>query len=408
MSAIRVLHFADLHLGMENYGRIDPATGLSSRLVDYLNAFDRLVEHALDADVDLVLFAGDAFKNRDPSPTHQREFAKRIRRLAEHAPVFLLVGNHDLPNASGRAHTMEIYQTLEIPNVYVARTIRLHRIPTKRGAVQVLALPWIVRSTFLRREETRGRSLPEVQMLMLERIHTMLAAVLEEADPDLPLILAAHATIQGAVYGSERRVMLGQDLTFPPHMFRHPKVTYGALGHIHKHQQVISDPPVVYSGSLERIDFGEEKEDKGFIQVELRRQKNGTWAASWEFHPLAVRRFVTIRVDAQGERATETVLKAIERHRIEDAVVRLFIHTDAASEPYLDMQRIRSALTSAFYVAALHRDVERPVRLRLGTAEGVETLGPLDLLRQYFNALGTESQRVDVLIRHAQALMAEE
>jgi len=74
---IKLVHFADLHLGVENYGRLDPTTGLSSRLTDFLRAFDQVVDYALDEanDVDLVVFAGDAFKTRDPSPTYQRAFA---------------------------------------------------------------------------------------------------------------------------------------------------------------------------------------------------------------------------------------------------------------------------------------------------------------------------------------------
>jgi len=39
---IRILHFADLHLGVESYGRPDPATGLSSRLGDFLRALDEV------------------------------------------------------------------------------------------------------------------------------------------------------------------------------------------------------------------------------------------------------------------------------------------------------------------------------------------------------------------------------
>lgn len=407
MSSIRVLHFADLHLGMENYGHIDPATGLSSRLVDYLRAFDALVDHALQGDVDLVLFAGDAFKNRDPSPTHEREFARRIRRLSEHVPVFLLVGNHDVPNAAGRAHALEIYDTLDVPNVYVARTPGLFRIPTKRGVVQVLALPWIVRSTFLRREEVRGLSLQEVQQRMLERLYTVAARLLDEADEQHPLVIAAHATVQGATYGSERSVMLGQDLILPPHLFRHPKVAYGALGHIHKHQQVLSDPPVVYSGSLERIDFGEEKEVKGFVDVTLRRNKGGTWAAQWEFHPLPTRPFVTVEVEAYGEEITDRILQALAERDITDAVVRLIIHTDAMSEPYLDDKRIRLALQDAFYVAALQKDIKRPVRLRLGQEDGVEALGPLDLLRRYFQSLDEPPDRIDTLLQFAERILAD-
>src|SRR3990172_4711974 len=146
----RVLHAADLHLGMENCGRLDPATGLSSRVADFLSALDETVEYALSNEVDLYLFCGDAYKTRDPSPTYQRELARRVHRLASAGvAVFLLVGNHDLPNAAGRATTVEIFNTLSVPNVYVGRQPGLHRIETRRGGLQVVALPWLLRGALL-------------------------------------------------------------------------------------------------------------------------------------------------------------------------------------------------------------------------------------------------------------------
>ena len=93
---MRVLHFSDLHIGVENYGRTDPETGLSTRLGDFLDSLDQVVEFALNEGVDLVLLAGDAYKGRDPTQTHQREFAKRLNRLSQaQIPTFLLGGNHD-------------------------------------------------------------------------------------------------------------------------------------------------------------------------------------------------------------------------------------------------------------------------------------------------------------------------
>ncbi|MEX0787364.1 MAG: metallophosphoesterase, partial [Anaerolineales bacterium] len=91
---IRLLHFADVHIGMENYGRLDPATGTSSRVRDFLDRLDEMIDYALQGEADLAVFAGDAFKNRDPEPTHQREFAARIKRLADAMPVLVAVGNH--------------------------------------------------------------------------------------------------------------------------------------------------------------------------------------------------------------------------------------------------------------------------------------------------------------------------
>jgi exonuclease SbcD len=108
---VRVLHFADTHIGMENYGRTDPQSGLSSRLVDFLRCMDEMIEFAREHDVDLTIFAGDAFKTRNPNPTYQREFAWRVRDLSQLAPIVLLVGNHDLPPTVLKASSIEIYDT---------------------------------------------------------------------------------------------------------------------------------------------------------------------------------------------------------------------------------------------------------------------------------------------------------
>ena len=48
MSSIRLLHLADLHIGMENYGRMDPATGLNGRVMDFLRRLSDVVEYAFN------------------------------------------------------------------------------------------------------------------------------------------------------------------------------------------------------------------------------------------------------------------------------------------------------------------------------------------------------------------------
>ena len=213
---VKLLHFADLHLGVENYGRIDPATGLSTRLMDFLRAYDQVVDYALENDINLVIFAGDAYKTRDPNPTYQREFAKRIQRLsAAGIPTVLVAGNHDTPSALGRAITVEIFATLEVENVYVAKRPEVILVETKDGPVQIVALPWVTRSALLVRDEYKNRSLEEINQLILEKATNIVEGpdgLISQLDPALPTILAAHATVQGAIYGSERSVMLGQEV----------------------------------------------------------------------------------------------------------------------------------------------------------------------------------------------------
>ena len=78
------------------------------RVMDFLKSLDEIVDTAIDEQVDLVIFAGDAYKDRNPQPTFQREWGKRMMRLSEAGiPTLLLIGNHDISPASGRAHTLQ-------------------------------------------------------------------------------------------------------------------------------------------------------------------------------------------------------------------------------------------------------------------------------------------------------------
>jgi exonuclease SbcD len=402
---IKMLHFADLHLGVENYGRMDPTTGLSTRLMDFLRVYDQVVNYALENDISLVIFAGDAYKTRDPNPTYEREFAQRIQRLSTAGiPTVLVAGNHDTPSALGRAITVEIFATLEVENVHVVKKPEAIRIETKDGPVQIVALPWITRSALLARDEYKNKNLEEINQLILDKVTNIFEGadgLISQLDPALPTILAAHATVQGAVYGSERSVMLGQEVILPPSLAKNPAFDYVALGHIHKHQVLNEQPPVIYAGSIERIDFGEEREDKGFVVAEVERGR-----ATWQFVKTDARPFVTIEVDAQGDDPTAEILKAIAAHEIEDAVVRIIIHTAAEKEPLINEDEIRRALAGAFHIAAIVKDVERKVRLRLGD-QPIEEMTPRQMIERYFQVKQTPPERTQLLLRHAEQIFRE-
>ena len=209
---MRILHFADLHIGVENYGRVDPETGLSTRLRDFLDTYDELVDHAIDNSVDLVLFCGDAYKSRDPSQTHQREFARRVAKLSRAGiPVFLLVGNHDTPHVIGRATALWIFHTLDVPNVHIGDTLKTHIVQTRDGPLQIVAVPWIRRSTFLARDETRGLSPDAINDEIQQRLSQAIRALAGRLDPGIPAVLSGHVTVGGSTTSSEQSMMLGRD-----------------------------------------------------------------------------------------------------------------------------------------------------------------------------------------------------
>lgn len=401
---LTILHFADLHLGVESYGHPDPATGMSTRLGDFLRAFDQAIDEAIGLPVDLVIFAGDAYKTRDPTPTQQREFAKRIHRLsAAGIPTVLLVGNHDLPLSPLRADTLEIFATLNVPNVWVARSPDVQRFETRHGPVQVAALPWLMRHTLLSKDELRDRSLDELDRAVAERVQNILAQLANQLDPAVPAVLTAHCSVDGATFGSERSIMLGQDLILLKSLLAQPLYRYVALGHIHKHQALGSDPPLVYAGSLERIDFGEEREHKGYVIVRL----DGDRPAQWEFRPTPARRFVTIEVACRGDDPLAEVRRAVAAHDLRGAIVRLIVHAKAEHEHLLVDRELRALLQGAHYIAGIRREIERRTGSGPQAPEGVEGWTPLQALAYYLEQRGVAAERRAALLERARAIGAE-
>jgi exonuclease SbcD len=406
---IKLLHLADLHIGMENYGRLDPATGMHTRLIDYLDRLDEALDYGLAEGADAVLIAGDVYKNRTPNPTHQREFARRLRRIrAAGLPIFILVGNHDVSPAAGRAHSIEIFDTLALEGVTIAERAGLHMIETRAGPLQILALPWITRHNLLTKEELRLASFLEIETLLMERIENFLRTKAEELDPDIPSVLTVHGTIDGATVGAERQIMLGKDLVLPKSFLALPGVDYVAMGHIHKHQSLGAHPPVVYPGSIERIDFGEEHEDKGCVLVELEKG-----ATNWRFHKLAARPFVTVDVDVRNSPEPQArVATAIEKQSLAGAVVRVKVDATQEQAALLRTDEIQQQLDAggAFHIAAIAIEVERANRGRLAGAERdlLDGLTPRRALELYLRSKNTPEDRLAALLSAAEELFAEQ
>ena len=407
MTSIRIMHLADIHIGMENYGRLDPATGLNGRVMDFLRRLSEAVDYALENEVDLVLFAGDAYKTRDPNSTYRREFARRIKRLADAGiPVVLLVGNHDLPAQERRASSIDIFRTLDVPNVLVGNRDRLHRIATRRGApIQVATVPYPVRQRLLSQDEHKEKTIAELDALVQKLVAENIQALAEQADPSIPAVLTGHFSVSDAKFGSERTVMLGRDVVVLKSVLAVPAWDYVALGHIHRHQELNGgqQPPIVYCGSLERIDFGEEKEPKGFVIAEVQRGHT-----EWQFHPVEARRFVTIRRDVRDETdPLAAVVETIAQHEIAGAIVRVIIQSRPEQEGLLRDSDIRRELSEAYFVASISKEMERAYRQRLG-GESPEELTPAELLAHYLKNKDTPPERVDLLLQHAEQIFQAE
>jgi len=395
----RILHFADAHIDMANYGRHDPETGLPMRVMDFLKSLDVIVETAIKEQVDLVLFAGDAYKDRQPAPTFQREWGRRVMELSRAGiPTLLLVGNHDLSPALGRAHALENFDTLEVPHVKVVDQPAFLGPEDLEGLpLQVIALPWISRSGLVAHLGLRVSDPTQVYEQLGGRLIELVEGWLDERiDPALPVVLTAHCSVQGAKYGGERTVMLGNDLVLPGSLVKDPRLDYVALGHIHKPQNINEGdhPPVVYPGSIERVDFGEVEDQKYFVIADVGRgQTKVDWRKLEGIRPF-VDRFV--RLESQ-EDVTDQLRGALpSSEELEGAIVRLVMEYPREWEALIDEAALRehAALSFEFHL------VKRPqmeARIRLSDDQTIGRLGPLELLDKYWKASHIDKKEIQKL-----------
>ncbi|MEC4984110.1 MAG: exonuclease subunit SbcD [Oscillatoria sp. PMC 1068.18] len=380
---IKVLHLSDIHMGSGfSHGKVNPETGLNTRLEDFVNSLGKCIERAIAEPVDLVLFGGDAFPDATPAPYVQEAFARQFRRLADAAiPTVMLVGNHDQHSQGNGGASLCIYRTLGVPGFIVGDRLTTHKLSTRNGEIQVITLPWLTRSTLLTRPETEGLSLGEINELLIKRLQPVLEAEIRRLDPEIPTILLGHLMADRANLGAERYLAVGKGFSVPVSLLIREQFDYVALGHVHKHQNLnkSNDPPIVYPGSIERVDFSEEKEAKGYVIVEVERGN-----VNWEFCPLPVRPFCTIEVDVSASETPEAaIIAAIEKKDIQNAVVRLIYKLRSEQLELVNTGKLHEVLAIAHTFSIRPELVSQLARPRLPELGVGSSLDPLSALQTY-------------------------
>jgi DNA repair protein SbcD/Mre11 len=407
---MKFIHFADIHIGVETYGSTDPETGLSTRVIDELNAIDELIDYAIENRVDLVLFCGDAYKSREPSPTHQREFAKRIRRLSESKiQTVLVVGNHDLPGSPGKANSVEIFDTLDIFNVCVVNKPGILKVITHDGELQIAVFPWLRKNALLTKEDIRNLSVEEVFGKMQEVMAAKIMELAGEINPAHPAILAGHLSISNAKLGTERNMVLGNEPSVMLSTIANPVYDYVALGHVHVGQVLSENPPVVYSGSLERLDFGDENIEKGFYVVEINKTESGK-TCKYNFHNIKARRFLTMEVAVHEDTLDPTtlILGKIKEFgdQINGAIVKLKLGLPANLTNSLREPEIFRALKDAYNVSIV-KEIRRLTRSRMQGSIS-SSVNPLEALKKYMENINLPAERSKKLLEYGERLITDE
>jgi exonuclease SbcD len=275
---MRILHTADWHLG-DRLGRID-------RTDDLRKAVERVAAYCKEYAVDVLLVAGDLFSElarpdnlRDTIRHWQSVFAEF---LESGGTILTLTGNHD--NESF-CQTLVSAMTLASPTVgrpgetvppgrlYLAAEPTFLRLEDReRGfPVQFVLMPYPTPNRFLKGETGLKYNSPEEKNnLLISAWSDALQNIRNHPkyDQTAPAVLSAHVHIHGSNVGpSLFRITSEEDVVVEgaelPEQF-----DYVALGHIHK-PQFIGATHCRYSGSIERMDLGEQADQKGAILVDI-------------------------------------------------------------------------------------------------------------------------------------------
>ena len=405
---IKILHLSDIHMGSGfSHGRLNPKTGLNTRLEDFMGSLSLCIDRAIANPVDLVLFGGDAFPDATPPPFVHEAFASQFRRLADaNIPTVLLVGNHDQHSQGNGGVSLSIYRTLAVPGFIVGDRLTTHRITTRNGDIQVITLPWLTRATLLTRPETEGLSLSGVNELLINRLEPVLEGEIRQLDTSVPTVLLAHLMADRASLGAERFLAVGKGFTVPLSLLNRPQFEYVALGHVHKHQNLnpSNDPPIVYPGSIDRVDFSEEKEDKGYVLIEVAKGE-----VKWEFCPLPVRPFRSIEVDvSEAENPQKELLKALKKYDIQEAVIRLVYKIRSEQLELINTNQLDEALKTAHSYSIRAELISQLTRPRLPELGVGNQLDPMEALKAYIDNKTDLRDIVDDMLEAAQLLLNQQ
>ena len=206
--------------------------------------------------------------------------------------------------------------------------------------------------------------------------------------------------------GSERMVMLGNDLVLPPALVKDKRLDYVALGHIHKPQNLNegNHPPVVYPGSIERVDFGEVNDRKYYIMAEVSKGKTKV-----DWHELKnIRPFIDIAVELESDQGINQTLQSAlpPEENIIDAIIRMTIEYPQEWEALIDEAALRSQASNAFEFQLVKRS-KTEARVRLPEGHTASSLGEAELLDLYWKVAhrDLETEKKQRLNRLAKTIM---
>ncbi|MDI6639190.1 MAG: metallophosphoesterase [Methanocellales archaeon] len=385
----------DVHEGI-NFGfQIDPETGLSARVLDIHDNFARTAQFAIANKAKLFVVLGDLFDRTHVSPTFREMIRRDVIEPLEEAgiPVWILAGNHDQPR--GKKGT-SIDDFRGYPHVRIYRKLAVEKLEIDGKSVGCIIVPYMhpthIAELVL---EKFGKETPLEQIFVLgqELLKQWIQNRVDELEADFKLLLA-HYYVEGArLRETASPEVLPGEFSFRRDMI--PDVDLAVFGHVHLHQAMrVQGTEVLYTGAVERIDWGERDDKKGFIVIDPFAEER------WRFEELPTRDMLKLKVEVSNEDPTQKILDAIPD--VAGKLVRLEIAMGEGLRSKVADSKIADKLKDAF-----HYEVRWTERTEEKIGFVSFTMDPFKLLRDFVDLNYGDHPKHDELQREGESLLKE-
>ncbi|MHA2856892.1 metallophosphoesterase family protein [Paenibacillus lautus] len=382
---MKIAHIADSHWG---FGYPGPTP--ESRFQDISRSMDWAADRIIHEGCELVLFAGDAFKDArvyiDRATAEIRAFVSWIRKLSNAGIDVVIISGTPSHDAISAYH---LIREMQIPHVNVFTDPVVHQVK----GVNVTCLPGMNRSSFATEKDFVGLPPHEFHQRMTEWITEECGRLRSQCSNKQPNILMSHLTFDLADTGFEDALLQNEPILTnrAARMF-----DLVCLGHIHRPQLAGSN--VYYSGAPERHNFGDERTTPGFWIHDLDgvTLSGSVPGIKSHFIETPARRFKTIDW-CDMDVAAWLDGQVDDFANIQDAIIRVRYTCSEELQKRFDRRSLEKALydAGAFFVAEIRAEVERSDRIR--DTEVTEGLNPLTALAAWGNNQEYETTEISEL-----------
>jgi len=306
---MRVVICGDTHIGAVFGLGCPNKIGGNTRVDDYEKTLNYIVDYAIENKVDVFIQTGDVFENRNPDPTHMHIFSKALKRLSlANITSAIIMGNHDYIRSNNNfTSAISSLAAKDYSNVRIVLEPEVLKFyDKKKGGANIILLPYRDRRMY------GGKNIKEDSALYEMEVKSLL----KTCDEKIPTIAVGHNFFYQGSYndfgGTEVLVRIdsfdGCDMI--------------TMGHYHKFKILRKTSPIaIYSGSMERLNFGDENIDKYFIDYNTKTKET-------KIIKSPSRRLNDISIDlskCSNDDFQETLNKRIGAIDLDDSIVRLKI-----------------------------------------------------------------------------------